>query len=326
MKFRTYILSYCIILITTVSIAQPTINENALPTIGTNVPAVYYQGELDLGENGPNRTWVFEPNVAFEILATNFLIIPVEEAPYNELFPDADMVIAPGTLDVFNFIRVEGDELQNLGFAFGDDSYGLTYTILNDGEAIGKWPLNYEDTFVTETMFSSYLGGMKVDMGTRSKTATVDSYGTVTTPYGTWDNVLKVSIVNNDTPDALDQVLFLHPTSFLPIVNYAISNTDATLTSYTFLDINKLSTKTIEESNDNIKIALTEYNMHINSDQLKHSSSVQLFDLSGNLIIETKYTNQTNDHIIPIENLTTGMYILTIVTDEKLTSRKIFIP
>ena len=58
----------------------------------------------------------------------------------------------------------------------------------------------------------------------------------------------------------------------------------------------------------------------IKSDGLTESSNIQIFDITGKLILQQEY--QVDDKI-DISSLTTGMYILNIRNSEGVSSKKI---
>jgi len=326
MKITSVLLSLCFTLLVIQLAAQPIMTENAIPQIGQVIPAVYYEGDLELGADGADRVWDFPANPTSETIFTNYRIIAPADAPHQDLFPEAEMVLWLDELDVYNYIRVVDNQLQNLGFAQGDGSFGLIYTKVTDGEAIGVWPLTFGDTFTTESMFETYLFGNKTNMGVRKRTASVDAYGTVTTPYGTFEDVLKVSIKFDPSPNEVDQVIFLAPSSFMPLVTYDIANFDGLNPGYFFLDLTQLSTHTKNIETEDFKAIVAQNSIILKDKEKRFYDAVEVFDMEGKPIAVSTTQNHTQTTITPKTELPTGMYIIRIAMDGRAVSLKIFIP
>ena len=71
MKFSISITLGLLILTQFTLHGQPTMTENALPQIGQVIPAVFYEGSLEIGENGQDRVWNFPAPPTPETIFTN---------------------------------------------------------------------------------------------------------------------------------------------------------------------------------------------------------------------------------------------------------------
>ncbi len=306
--------------------AQPTITESAILPIGTVLKATYNEGPLSIDNNGANQTWIFPENLNTETFNTNLSIIDSDDAPFSELFPDAMFSILNEDIFVYSHYKIENNQLISLGYDLGDDSFGgLTYTTSTPGEAILKWPLTYLEEWNTESMIVDYITGTKIGMGTRNYSAKATGYGNVETPNGLYENVLKIEVdyVNQGYP--IDQILFFHPTSMIPLVSVDIYG-DGDF-GYTYIDIKSLPTSSEDlYFHENIKAYYTNGEIH-----LKHNKNLTIKDitLTNGKSAVIPFSSSQNEQLTILKlnnNIAPGIYYVSAILKNKRYSAKIFIP
>jgi len=178
-------------------IAQPTITmEDVTPEIGTSVTRMQFQFS-EPGSSGENQLWDF--SVIPSSFPINLAFVAPETAPSSENFPDATHVIATGS--VFSeFRNYANDSISILGFySPGGGPNPVSLTIYSDPMNYPIFPLNYNntfsDTYVNQTTNEISTGpdtGTMIFNTTGSYVAHVDGYGTVLTPNGSFEDVLRV--------------------------------------------------------------------------------------------------------------------------------------
>lgn len=177
--------------------AQITINSTDIAAIGDTVPrAIDTLGTFAAGPAGANQTWNFNSAIDHDLVETK--VISPTSTPYAGNFPGSNLVMT-------------NDNVNYLYFNLNTDSLvlnGLAGDLLGNGNNISTeftpdvtlnhFPMNYGNTasdyyFFDETTSGNgfdILFGFSVDkirlQHTGVTTDTVDAWGTVTTPYGTY--------------------------------------------------------------------------------------------------------------------------------------------
>ena len=206
------------ILLAILSFAQPVITTDIVPQTGTTFTAAYNEGTIDVGPAGEDQTWDFSDlSTIFDI---HFEIMEPNDAPGAESYPDAEFVWHLVEFENYLFYDVTDNVISQLGGVngvAGDISFSTINTDWEDGFQL---PLTFGDTYDFLTVYDNYLFGSYIGSGQRNATLTADGYGTVTTPFGTYENVLRVKIVRQEFGILFTQHAWLHPQSFLPVMVY----------------------------------------------------------------------------------------------------------
>lgn len=178
-----------------VSIAQPTINiGDVTPVIGSSVTGAD-ASYTDPGAAGANQTWDLSGMVP-EIVTTSNYLAPAG-LPENGSFPEATHTAfwpIEDTGEFYGYISAENNQIQELGYySFGPD-YDILFLYTNPRtEAV--FPLSFNDSFsdtYQSEMENEVEGGTMLSVETGTIDAEVDGYGTLTTPVGTYTDVLRV--------------------------------------------------------------------------------------------------------------------------------------
>ncbi len=192
---KQFLLGLIICAAAATSIAQPTL------TAATNNPVagdVYYGYSVDTagvnkGAAGASITWDFSSVVRNDSDTTSYFTCTA--TPYCDSFAGSNIVMYDGSDYAYGITSSTGLEL------IGAYSSG-TYVHLSNHNTVLKFPLTYGTTY-TDT-FAAQLdifGATMYLSGT--STFTCDAWGTITTPFGTFNNALRVRHVEI-TKDSLD--------------------------------------------------------------------------------------------------------------------------
>ena len=204
MKNLTTIL---LILLGVSAFAQPVIEATYLPVHNTEIKQVYdtVAAQLIVPTKGANQTWNYSsrftnPNDTFALITYDAVTIP-----QNSFFPGAthaSFLRAPFLMadSVYSFFTVDTAGIQNLGF------YSIKSTLdTNFNSVPSEWVTNQEVGYMDQIFDTSRTVGILKDyyitspvVGTydvkyvswRYKEMNADGYGTLSTPLGTFNDVL----------------------------------------------------------------------------------------------------------------------------------------
>jgi hypothetical protein len=200
MKSRLTLLS--LILITQICIGQITINHTDLPVIGDTLrysaTLLDSTSEETFNISGANATWDFS-DIQPEVQGV-YSYLPKNQTPYNSEFNDNTFFGRKAT----DTLNIQGNIVTNVYEFYQNTNQGFTrvglaakyrfLTIANTfsiPDKIYQFPLNYGEIDSSNFYFSRNISfvGSYVSKGYRKNT--VDSYGSITTPFGTF-NCIRV--------------------------------------------------------------------------------------------------------------------------------------
>ena len=332
-------LLYTLCLISCFVYAQtPISNFNSAPSsMYTTVTAT---PDIDESPFGDNATWSFT-NLVSSSTATDTYAAPSA----------AELITYPGSTSVFITTQdSSGDETKIFGKQSGAEvsltgaegaEFSLNY--LDDNALIGTFPLNYNynniDTVAGSYNFDAGTGAVN---GTFSGTieVTVDAYGTLNmndVGAGAYsDEVTRLKTVQIATlsippfiPNAgtatqtsyyyydaaNGNLVFRSNTVHLVVPIFTIDDTTVIYESLltNLLDVNEAVTNEVSVVPNPVKDVL-----NINLKTSQNIKSVIISDLNGRQVLSTTQ----NTSAINVSHLQTGMYIVTVQTDNSILTRK----
>lgn len=176
-------------------VAQPTLQMNVLPDIGTTV----WLQEADTnsvaqGNAGPNQTWNFTGIQALSgTPATQYLYLAPSSTPaqFASVFPAANYAIKINSdTVVYGYAKKEANQYSFLGIknAFIAQVYSNTDIQLKN--------LSYNGSFQDDYTNTSDAGTGVIFYGKGSRTVSYDGYGTLQMPGGTFQNAMRIKSVS----------------------------------------------------------------------------------------------------------------------------------
>ncbi len=159
---------------------------------------------VDLTQTGPNFTWDFTALVPDSQVVDSFLAIsntgftyslyfsPFLGNPANSAHRGPDLSIIPGLplTDAYLFYNKTSTKYEQVGL--GATLSGIQVPVgFTSKDVIYNFPVNYNDADSSDSNFSISLAGTGSLSGTQHRVNHVDGWGSLQTPYGTF-NVLRV--------------------------------------------------------------------------------------------------------------------------------------
>lgn len=173
--------------------AQPVINSNdVLPVAGEIFKTVNFYDAADPGNSGANVTWDFSGIQATEDDTLLLRAVTPQSTGISSAFPGASVAIADPD-DYYVFLKAENNKLSEMGAGEPGDAMPFS-----DNKELLRFPLTLGTTF-TDTYNGS--GGdvlFSIDISGKV-TVTADAYGTLITPSGTFNNVLRITTIDSST-------------------------------------------------------------------------------------------------------------------------------
>jgi hypothetical protein len=183
-------------------LSQPVLTTNTIPVIGEKLSFTHCDTiGVKPGASGASVSWDFSNLKLKTDGASKYIyeIIEPSKGLQYAKFSTANYAFKSG--DGYSYYKVNGSTLDRMGTGFAEG-----YELLDNYELNGKYPFTYQNTFTDN--FSGIIltvaDGVEINMK-RGGTINViaDGYGTLKLPAGTFDNVLRLKIVQliNDTVD-----------------------------------------------------------------------------------------------------------------------------
>lgn len=334
---KTIFILFTMLLGMNLLIAQPVVTSDILLNIGDERKVYYVETEFNPGDAGENITWDFSD------LTPMYDVLWVAEDPadtgLDEYFPTADLAfMIPGDdsqesyTDGWIFYNTgEGDEISLLGailFNITGSNVDTNYFMLNeDPDLLFEFPMTYPDQFMDSVHGTNLVvfQNQQFEVDRSGNTTTeVDGYGTLITPEGTFNNVIRVK----RTEDLVD--LFATIPTFHEIVRYDWYSPDYDYLLYHTENIiirdavgNEQSTSAqtyYAEPNPITGIYGKEvetFSVHPNpcdeviflpADKVKNSTKVELFNMHGRNV----YSDWKQSEKIDVSLFQPGVYVVVI--------------
>ncbi len=153
---------------------------------------------VDVGMPGANQTWDISTGLDTDEVLTQFFVL-ADTTPWASLFPQANLALGiPGV--GYNYILIDATQAQALGFAGLDPSGSIDQPLVipfDDPKTVAVFPAQMGVSYVDTSILSLVISGDFIDFdsirfkSTSIDTVTYDGWGTLTTPHGTYTDVLR---------------------------------------------------------------------------------------------------------------------------------------
>lgn len=209
--------------------AQPTITNSLVPQVGdifsgfVNAEGVYIESP---GDSGENVIWDFSGLPGGAVAPIDLIYVNATESPFADSFPEANLAAAPRNgnpeFSPTSFFSVTDDEFITYG-----NSTSVSTTVFTDPLISMVFPFNFNDNFsddfastTSTTAFETHSLG--------SLSFTYDAFGTLSTPVGTYNDVLRIK--NEQTVrDSIVFITGITAVTEITSVNYAWIKNDLSI-------------------------------------------------------------------------------------------------
>ena len=171
------------------SVAQPTVTRNWLGQFGDEVIVTFATEVPEEGPAGAQQTWDFSEIMA-DTIALNFAYIDPAGTPFFTDFPSSNISLSQSKLGVYGYLEIDNEAFQNWGSAFV-----TTKTIYDDPQTELQFPFSFEDNFLDGYSYQTDLFGV-IQYGRGIVDVTYDGWGTVILPNGTFDDCVRIKVVD----------------------------------------------------------------------------------------------------------------------------------
>ncbi len=316
-----------------ISNAQISITDTDMPAIGdVIINATDTFPTVNPGSSGPNQTWVFTSVNAHFYDSIEFLL--PASTPFASDFPTANVAFVQGP--GFVYANLNTNDLSLLGIK-GDllgDGIQRKYTI-TPKNVLAQFSMDYSDTYSTNHTEFITLGAAEVGApapidsvkleSVVSKAVTIDSWGSVTTPEGTFNALRQknVTVTNSkiyakafgfwsvlqDLGDA-EQTTYQwwsnDPGTGFPVIEMVEDSGNITSVTYMTTNVTVKTQNLLTEKIDfqvypNPSADVVFFN---SESELK---TIKFFDLSGKIVKQ-----ESNIQTVNVQNLPSGSYIIKV--------------
>ena len=337
-----------------IAFAQPTINSQTVFNPGESVTIRFGEGFFEPGPSGQDVNWDFSSvghNKEWDWKFYN-----PQETMFIDSFPEANMAFKfpqGDTADIWEYYLFRNDSLSWLGAAsvLGADS-SVFYQMLNENPDVRMiFPITYQNSFddnLRGVNWIRYAGSLIKQSRSGDITHTADAYGSLTTPYGTFQNVLRIKTTETiyDTLQAFipvpseqkitrytwyssdERYILMHMDS-IAVIQFGFP---ASLTKshmyrageiMTSIDQDKLAKEMELSVFPNPASDVLNVNFNLDNPQ---NVKISLGNIIGqNLIskVSSQLYSGEQTHQLDLSELGAGYYLLTIETDRGMAAKKV---
>ncbi len=288
------------------------------------------------GDSGENITWDFS-TLSSPTLISSTLVDPSSLSGGSN-FPNANIGVKDDVLNNESYYYTSPNA-QGFYGAISNGSQGTTYVTYTDPQDWVQYPMTYQDQF-SDTFAGTVETSAVFD---RSGTAEVvaDGYGTLITPAGTYNNVIRLK-TTMDYGDSFNGTPFItyEETRYLwydagrgfPLMTLSMLNGGgASINSLSYLEISPLATSSPLAQTLGLSVSPNPASDWINieyelTDQLAVNASIR--NLMGQEVLNiSNEVQHAGAHQLGIDlsGLSNGTYFLHLVIDKKVASHKVLI-
>lgn len=283
--------------------AQP-VTSNQLPGIGTDYTFYQISGNITHGTTGANQTWNYNPVANSELLV--YEIIGSNDLTQTDLdtFPLANYYTQfyyGGNPLGNDFYEITSTRLANHGSKGSGGNYNKNPMPIYEFE----FGMNFNDEFT----FAFFQGNT-------FRTVKYDSYGTLTTPYGTYTDVIRLKTTETGVGSTTDVMYKYYATQPVmhPLFQYVVE-TGGTVKNKFFYNYTNLVTG-IQTTQNNTNFTIypnpVQNDLNINFGKNKYKQ-VEVYTLLGEKVI-TEVVGSTTT-VINTKNLSSGIYIIKAIDE-----------
>jgi hypothetical protein len=333
---------------------QPTIVQSYAPSVGATWTEVYidFPSGISPGTSGANQTWDLSNGFGAggsDVLA--FIAPASLPDGLGDYFPMSDVAIYFEDEDsTATFFKSETDGFYIDGIASNSVWVEPPFNYIDYDPDNLFIPFNFSFPEVRTNVSRSVItidGGVPVQFrSTITSTHTADGYGTVITPAGTFNNVLRMesSVVSVDSVFAdtnLDGVFefieteepgpaevsyfFLQNAEPLLVATMDLQEDQSTVGYFSYI---VAGTSGIDENYKEPRIVIypnpSQGNLSILTEWIGETS-IRISNLDGKVFYREEFISNGSSYDISLEGISSGIYLIEIHTEEGITTTRLLV-
>ncbi|MDQ3191121.1 MAG: T9SS type A sorting domain-containing protein [Bacteroidota bacterium] len=326
---KNYVLLLLMLLVIGKTNAQTLTSATNNPVIGETF-TTHSSSHTGAGNSGTGQTWNFSTSASLGTTTVSF--IAPSSAPNSGSFANANISILTG--GNYSFMENTSTAQSILGY----DVNGTIFTY-SDPEDLIRFPFSYDSSYV-DNFVADVNGFDRVGFST----VTADGTGTLILPYGTFNNVLRVKVVQDYSDSYNGSVYYEYLTEiymwYLPNIHFYLYSQSSIITnggtpslSAAYLDPSHVTTNILEYNSSDIDLMLfpnPANNSTILSYSLSESSAVNIAILNtmGQIVKEEKIENHSSgvyNHNLDLNFLPKGIYFVQLEINGAVSTKKLII-
>lgn len=303
------------------SYAQPSITRAGVDRINStvNLKSEDVSGtSITAGSAGANSTWDFSMYTGTNPIAYTARACPGQSNCFR--FPGANRITTLTNADTHDFSSMTDTEATMLGSYSGPALGDITVTYVNPLIEY-KFPITYQQQFDDTYEFNSVSAAIGNTNETGQVSVSVDGYGTVITPKGTYSNVLRIKRMRTATQTIASSPVPMTATYtnesyqwvsqtdgmvFSFAINTFVFNGNTNISkSVSYLDTAVLSTADLDVKKGEISIYPNPSMDFITIASKEAFKKVTISSLEGRIVLTTENLGK-----IDISKFSKGVYIL----------------
>jgi hypothetical protein len=256
--------------------------------------------------------------------------------PYAAQYPDAD--IAGLFSDAFGDQYVMYDYRSDGVYTLGLELDGFLSQPYSDARRDLATPLSYQQSYSDSAYFESTSFGL-TSTGASNFVVEVDGYGTLITPFGTYENVLRMHSVETSeiifdigigepviTETIIDTYAWLIDEYPIPILLTFDQTTDGQPDGGSSRVLSEMSTFTTEANTlEGVSLypvpAVDFVTLDLGENEMGQAE-VRLFDVKGSLLKSFQQNPGARQIRIDVNDLPAGLYSVQIVAEEGVATKR----
>lgn len=314
-------------------IAQPVITESITPNIDDQWTITFLEtNNFDPGATGANQTWDFSGIDLTNAIDLNIQVLDPAMTLGGDNFPNASFVWYLQGFEVYEFYAANSDSISLVGGASINNGEIDFLTIFTNAEDGMHLPLNFGDAYTYDSNFDQYLFGNFLSSQSRTGNVEADGYGSITTPNGTYENVLRLKVSETSFGFTTTQYAWFDVDNFVPVFLYEFSDDpelEPTLYFSTPNIVNSLSSITSNHLKWHAWVNQSENSIQIELPSVEHSdlATLQLFNIEGKLLstqqVSLAHEGTTLHHLALPTSTAVEHLIVTLTINGQISSKQI---
>lgn len=324
--------------------AQPVITSADMPGPGASVKGyeVTNHNTIDTNYTGSNVAWDFS-GLTLGLESTSLLKNPAGHPQAHE-FPTATLVAevtSSGGSPTYIYSRVTPTHYGMVG-TYSANPMSASLIKMDPDMIYFPFPLNIntaeENIPINGVVYSETMGETYISKRGGVQSIKADGFGTITTPRGTVENVLRVIIRQRYADTLYYEGVAFGVTEYVVNSYNWVSKTGGTIvlnyvsgsgngTPFSYANVSELPTVSLAELGGSADFSVypnpASGQLFISSNTALTEGRVDVISPTGQLVSQSTMNGTTS--VINLQGLTTGLYILKLSSENSTSYRKFFI-